>query len=70
MTRLKDGLGFVSTNLDHFQKVAVALILRHENPLTPFSLCGASGTGKTYVLDEVVLQVVQYHTENYPNEAS
>jgi hypothetical protein len=70
LTRLRDGEGFFDHCLDPDQRSAVFSILEHKRPLTPFLLIGPPGTGKTRVLDEVLLQVIHYHREENPCDAA
>jgi hypothetical protein len=66
---LADGKGFYAHKLSMEQKRTVHKLLEHRAERCINMLLAPSGTGKTTVLDEVVMQVLNHHKEDTPASA-
>jgi hypothetical protein len=69
LQRLKCGEGFYNKTLSQEQKHAVSMLLEHKLERSINALLAPPGTGKSSTLDEVIMQVVNFHLEDTPGSA-
>jgi hypothetical protein len=68
LDRLLENKGYVGS-LSIQQRPVVINMLRHKPARSIQAVLGASGTGKTFVLDEVIMQVLEHNEAPSPGDA-